>query len=344
MADPAELKSLVRRLAGELGFVCVGVAPVGVSGRADCFHRFIDEGLHAEMAYLARDAAGRCDSRELLEGATSVICLAVSYAPAENEPCAIARYARGRDYHRLLRKRCRKLTDALAAQVSDLRTRICVDTAPILERDQAAAAGLGWIGRNGCLINAKWGSYLLLAEIITNLPLEADGPAPNRCGDCRVCIDACPTGAIRPDGLVDSRRCISYLTIEHRGEIPAELAGAMGESVFGCDVCQAVCPHNRRRDLPAGNEELRGPSDLARTPPAAMLAWTEPQWDRLTRGSAGRRARLEMYLRNAAIAAGNAGDDSARPALDRLTRHASAPVAAAARWAAAKLAGGSEAV
>ncbi len=344
MADAAELKSLVLRLAGELGFVRAGVAAAAVSDRADRFGRFIDEGLHAGMTYLARDVSARCDPTRLLEGAASVICLAASYAPADDPPSAIARYARGRDYHRLLRKRCRKLADALAQAAGGARTKVCVDTSPLLERDLAAAAGLGWIGRNGCLIDAECGSYLLLAEIVTDLPLAPDEPVANGCGPCRACIDACPTGAIRAGGLVDSRRCASYLTIEHRGEIPPEFAGGCGRWVLGCDACQEVCPYNRQKGLPSGDAELRGPSQLARTPAAAMLDWTADDWDQLTRGSAARRAKLAMFLRNAAIAAGAAGDRSALPALERLAGHESAAVAAAARWAIGELTKGDEAI
>jgi len=333
MDSPAALKAVVVEAAGRLGFACVGVAPAGPSPRAGRFERFIELGLHAGMAYLQRDPAGRADPRRLLEGAASVICLAVSYAPAEGDASAglIARYARGRDYHRLLRARCRKLLDVLAARAPGLRGRICVDTAPVLERDLAAAAGLGWIGRNGCLINRRWGSYLLLAEIVVNVPLPPDGPVPDGCGSCQRCVQACPTGAIRPDGLVDSRRCISYLTIEHRRELPEELCPALGQRVFGCDVCQEVCPHNRA--VPAGDGELRGPSALARASLAEMLAWDRADWDRLTRGSAARRATCEMFLRNAAVAAGNSGDAGLWPLLRRLAGHPASEVARAARWA-----------
>ncbi len=344
MVDPSEIKSLIVRLAGELGFVRVGVAPADAPVGDERFRRFLAMGYHGQMSWLAKEPDRRCDVRELLDepdDGICVICLAASYAPADDADTGhIARYARGRDYHRLLRKRCRKIVAGLSDTVGEnLHARICVDTAPILERDLAAAAGLGWIGRNGCLIDAQYGSYLLLAEIVVNLPLEADGPVKNRCGSCRACVDACPTGAIQDDGLVDSRRCVSYLTIEHREAIPESLRGPCGQWVFGCDICQEVCPYNR--GVPPGDAELRGPdfgelsraTDLALATPAEIIRWEWSDWDRATRGSSARRAKYEMFLRNAAIALGNAPDPTSRDALENLARHESPIVAEAATWA-----------
>jgi len=335
--DPRELKALVHRLAGELGFVRVGVAPADVSPRGARFREFLRRGYHAEMSYLARRPEARCDVRRRLAGAASVICLAASYAPGPEDRATahVARYARGRDYHRLLRKRCRALVTELTVAEPALRARICVDTAPVLERGLAAAAGLGWIGRNGCLIHPRLGSWLLLAEIVVNMPMPPDAPLRARCGSCRACVEACPTGAIGQDGLVDCRLCLSYLTIEHRGPIPESLRPAMGARVLGCDVCQEVCPFNRH--APAGDADLRGPSEMARTPLAEMLVWTERDWDRATRGSAGRRASWVMLLRNAAIAAGNTGGRGVGPPLARLAEHRSSLVAEAARWALRRL-------
>ncbi|MDY7011487.1 MAG: tRNA epoxyqueuosine(34) reductase QueG [Planctomycetota bacterium] len=351
MVDPSEIKSLIVRLAGELGFARVGVAPVEAHTGAEHFRRFLRRGYHGTMSYLARDPQRRCDVRNLLDEPDkpgSVICLAASYAPAGDEDSSghIARYARGRDYHRLLRKRCGKIVAELSRIIPGLKARICVDTAPLLERGLAAAAGLGWIGRNGCLIDSRFGSYLLLAEIVVNLPLPANGPVKNRCGSCRACVDACPTGAIQDDGLVDSRRCVSYLTIEHRGSIPESLQRACGQCVFGCDICQEVCPFNR--SVPDGDAELRGPAELASAPLGQILRWERADWDRATRGTPARRAKFEMFLRNAAIAAGNLACDSTDlaevrqaganertclSALEDLARYESPIVAQAARWA-----------
>jgi epoxyqueuosine reductase len=332
VGDAGWLKALVARLSGELGFARVGIARAEESPRADRFRRFLARGYHGGMSYLARGVEARCDARSVLEGASGVICLAASYAPAPDEQGsgAIARYARGRDYHRLLRRLCREMLARLRQVEPALRAKVCVDASPVLERDLAAAAGVGWIGRNGCLIAPGAGSYLVLAEIVTDLPLEPDAPIENRCGRCRACVEACPTGAIVEPGVVDSRRCLAYLTIEHRGRTPEEFRPALGGRVFGCDACQEVCPFNRK--APAGEAGLRGPRPVARTPPAAMLEWTQADWDRFTRGSATRRAGYRMFLRNAAIAAGNAADVSARAALERLAGHPAAMVAQAARW------------
>ncbi len=339
MSRPAELKALVLRVAGDLGFCRVGIAPAAPAAHAGRFRRFLELGYHADMGYLARAPDRRCDPRNLLEGAKSVICLACSYAPlpGEDTPGHVARYARGRDYHRALAGRCRKLLAELSRAAGELACRICVDTSALLERELAASAGVGWIGRNGCLIDARFGSYLLLAEIVTNLPLAPDDPQPNRCGSCRACVQACPTGAIRDDALLDARRCVSYLTIEHRRGIPAEFRAAIGECVFGCDLCQQVCPFNRY--CPPGDAELRGPSALAGTPVVEMLLWTGVDWDRLTRGTAARRAKLEMWLRNAAVAAGNGGCEEAAPALERLARRDERALADAATWALGRLQG-----
>ena len=333
MSDPAELKALILHLAEKLGFAAAGIAPAAPAAHAGRFRRFLALGCQADMAWLSREPDRRCDVRSLLAGATSVICLACSYAPpADQDPAShVVRYARGQDYHKVLTKRCRELAANLAKVAPDMTYRICVDTAPLLERELAAAAGLGWIGRNGCLIHPHFGSYLLLAEIVTSLPLPPDEPQARRCGSCRACLDACPTAAFTEDGLVDARRCLSYLTLEHRRDIPEQFRRPMGQRVFGCDACQQACPFNRR--CPPGDTQLRGPSELATTPLMEMLLWTHADWDRLTRGTAARRAKFEIFLRNAALAAGNGDVDRARPALERLSRHASPVVAQAAQWA-----------
>jgi len=343
--DAAELKKLIGRAAGKLGFARVGVAAARPAAHAGRFRRFLELGYHADMAWLARAPDRRADPRNLLDGAASVICLAVSCAPAPGEaaPERIARYARGRDYHRVLKARCRRLVDEIDRAAGGVRARICVDSSPLPERELAASAGLGWIGRNGCLIDRELGSHLLLAEIVTDLHLPtggqaglpADEPVPNRCGSCRACVEACPTGAIREDALIDARRCVSYLTIEHRRSVPEGLRRGVGGQVFGCDVCQQVCPFNRR--APAGDAELRGPTELVRTELPEMLVWTRADWDRLTRGTAARRATAEMFLRNAALAAGNAREARARPALERLAAGGPPAVAEAAAWALERL-------
>jgi epoxyqueuosine reductase len=340
MAD-GDLTAAVKRLALEAGFHRVGVAPAGPVPRAEAFDAWLSRGWHAGMAYMARNREKRRRPDRLVAGARSVICLAVSYAPADeaapaaaDDPRAfIARYARGRDYHKLLKQRCRRLIERIRRLAPRFEGRAFVDSAPVMERGLAAAAGVGWIGRNGMLIVPGLGSYVVLAEIVCSLPLRADGPLEGGCGDCGRCVAACPTGAIMADGLVDARRCLSYLTVECRGPVGRAYWPAVGRRLFGCDTCQEACPHNR--GVPAGDEALR-----AAAPPALadVLAWSEADWDAATRGSAVRRATYEMLLRNACLAAGNTGDESLRPPLEAL-RQRVPRLAEEADWALARLGG-----
>ena len=313
-----DLTAEVKRLAGECGFARAGVAPVGEIQSPERLKRWVADGLNAGMDYLTRNLSKRLCPGRLVEGARSVLCLLVSYNPDKEirSDAFIARYARGRDYHKVLRKRTRLLCDRIRLIAPSFAGRVFVDTAPVAERSLAAAAGLGWIGRNGALIVPDLGSYVLLGEIICNLPLRPDDPLSLDCGDCTACQSACPTGAIVAEKTVDARRCLSYHTIENRGEIPRELWRKLGNRVFGCDTCQAVCPHNLR--CPPGDGELLAPSGNRRVPARGgtaltleqILQWRRGDWDVATRGSAMRRATWSMFLRNAVIAAGNIGDHS----------------------------------
>lgn len=297
--------SLVKTIALEAGFARVGIAPAGPVNQQDAlrFTEWIAAGRHGSMDYLARNVEQRLNPALLVEGARSVICLAAPYAPAAADPqplAPLARSSRGRDYHKVLKRRAQALCDRLREVAPEFVGRAFVDTAPLLERSLAAAAGLGWIGWNRCLVAPGLGSYVLLCEIVCNLELEADGPAASQCGDCGACIRACPTGALSEEGL-DARRCVSYLTIEHRGDIEPELASRMGCRLIGCDACQEACPHNR--DVPAGEPALRASQPpLGGATLADVLAWTAEEWDAATRGSASRRATHEMFVRNAKIA------------------------------------------
>ncbi len=324
-----ELSRSVKSLAAQTGFARAGLARVATLGGLEKFNRFLSKGYAAQMDYLTRNAEKRFNPAMLVPGAKSVISLAVSYAPSDCESAArspdsdgafVSRYARGRDYHKVLKKRCHALMDEIRRIAPQFAGRAFVDSAPIAERSAAVAAGLGWIGRNGCLIVPGVGSYVFLAEIVCNLELEPDSPFDDThdspfddthdspfkksCGDCRACLDACPTGACIGDGLIDSRRCYSYLTIEHRGEIPDELKGAWGRRIFGCDDCQSACPHNR--NVPAGDAELTGEGspqvrNLNGAPISEILDWKESDWDIATRGSAARRAPFESFIRNARL-------------------------------------------
>jgi len=315
MDASAQLTRQVKDLAGAAGFAAVGVAPADAVVGEKAFRDWLALGRHGQMAYLERNISMRFHPAELVKGARSVLCLAVSYAPRQREDDDagvpfVARYARGRDYHRVLRKRCHRLMDELRRIRPDFAGRAFVDSAPLAERSLAAAAGVGWIGRNGCLIVPGAGSYVVLCEIVSNLPLLPDAPLASACGDCDACVTACPTGACLGDATLDCRRCLSYLSIEHRGEIPADLRGAWGRRLFGCDDCQAACPHNLA--APAGDVELAVPPG-APAKLAEILRWTAEEWDRATRASVRRRADYRSTLRNAVLAA--AGDETLRAAL-----------------------------
>jgi len=262
------------------------------------------------MAYMGRNVEKRKAPDQLVGGAASVLSLAVGYAPGGDDsagslPGYIARFARGRDYHKVLKRWCRELMERVREIAPDFDGRAFVDTAPVMERSLAAAAGLGWIGRNGCLIVEGLGSYVVLCEMISNLPLVPGRPVAPACGECDACIRACPTGALDTGGLVDSRKCLSYLTIEHRGEATEEMR-KFNRGLYGCDLCQEVCPHNC--DLPPGDVELTA-SGAAEFDPGDVQAWTVEDWDLATRGRAIRRAKYDMFIRNANTAAGSSATD-----------------------------------
>lgn len=314
MSGEAQLATAIEQMAREEGFARTGVAPAGAVGRYDLFMRWLGRGCHAGMEYMGRNLPQRQRPDVLVEGAKSVICLAVGYAPPPRGESAgacagemVARYARGRDYHKVLRERCKRLMDRIQQVEPSFRGRAFVDSAPIMERALAVAGGLGWIGENGCLIVPGLGSYVVLCEIVSNLQLPPAEALANRCDNCGRCAAACPTGAILADGLVDCRRCVSYLTIEHRGLIEPEHWRRIGTRVFGCDACQEACPFNE--GVPAGDRELTGGGlALGGAGIGQILAWKADDWDAATRGSATRRADCEMFVRNAVIAAGNSGD------------------------------------
>jgi epoxyqueuosine reductase len=302
-----------------LGFARAGIARVDPSEHADEYRAWISRGRHGEMAYLARHVETRLDPARLLEGAHAAIMVADLYALRGGADPAlppgrgrIARYARGRDYHVTMKRRLHALSDRLRHRSPAHRFRAFVDTAPVLERELAQRAGLGWIGKHTLLIEPRLGSYLLLGGVLTTLPLApAISRVQDHCGTCTRCIDACPTSAITPYS-VDATRCISYLTIEHRGQIDPSLRPKMGSWAFGCDVCQEVCPHNSPRaprpDAPHPDHapfadadgSKRDSLDLLR-----VLGWTEDDRRAAFARSALRRATLDMIRRNASIALDN---------------------------------------
>jgi epoxyqueuosine reductase len=342
---PEGLFERVRGLALGVGFDVVGVAPAEPTPESEFLREWIARGFAGEMHYLERRVEERVDPRRLLEGARSILVVGLVYDPgprAEPAPGAarVARYAGGEDYHEVMWERLRELEAGLEALApGSVRTRSFCDTGPVQERVLAASAGLGWIGKNTCLIHPRLGSYLFLGVVLTDLELAAGAREPDHCGSCRACIDACPTRAFPEDYVLDATRCISYTTIEARGPIDVGLRADHGDRVFGCDVCQEVCPWNlrRRREIPADTQGLR-----ARLRPRPE--WTQPSlrwildlgeeaWRAETRGTALRRSKHRGLLRNALIAAGNTGGAELIPALRRHAESGDPMIAEHARWA-----------
>lgn len=331
MGDRAE--QLILRLAHECGFQLAGIAPaLPIRPDADQFLDWVSRGLAGRMAYLTDHRADiRTDPRKVMPSARSIICVGRVYDTGGSGP--IARYARDTDYHETLRHDLERLAAAMKPQFGPFEHRVCVDTAPLLERSYARSAGLGWIGRNTCLINQALGSYVFLGELLVSLDLSALAaqPAPDRCGTCTRCIDACPTNALVPGGLrteLDSTRCISYLTIELKGEIPEELRPGMGTLAFGCDICQEVCPWNRN----ASGTEPRALDDLE-----TLALLTPEQFRAKFRNTPVWRTKYRGLLRNVAVALGNTGDPEQAVVLQQLAKSDDELVRSHAEWALAQL-------
>jgi epoxyqueuosine reductase len=325
----------VKELARECGFELAGVASALPAADSAAYHRWVAAGFAGEMKYLTDRRGGvRDDPRNMLPSARSIISVGKLYnGPQpystqfrEPELAWISRYAWGQDYHDVLRAGLKQLADRLG----ECEYKICVDTAPLLERSYARLAGLGWIGKNTCLINQQMGSWFFLGELLTSLELDPDAPPPDRCGTCTRCIDACPTAAITPEGSLDSRLCISYFTIELRGPVPELNRGEIGNHVFGCDICQDVCPWNQRS--PVSDEPAFAAEQFA--PPLEKLAHlSEEEFRRMFRSSPVQRARYTGFLRNVAVAMGNARSEKFREPLQRLAASTEPVVAEHARWA-----------
>lgn len=342
--DYEALAGRIKHWARELGFEQAGITDTDLADAETRLMNWLDAGRHGEMRYMAAHGRKRSRPDMLVPGTLRVICVRMSYWPDDDvlSPRAaldegglgyVARYALGRDYHKVLRRRLQKLADRIERETGPFGYRAFTDSAPVLEKPLAEKAGLGWIGKHTNLINQKEGSWFFLGELYTDLPLPVDAPADNHCGTCRSCIDACPTGAITGPYELDARRCISYLTIELRGSIPEPLRQLMGNRIFGCDDCQAVCPWNRYAQH-AGREEFSPRTAVTDRDLAWFASWDERAFDRYTAGSAIRRAGYEGFLRNVAVALGNApGSPSILRAIDALTRHPAALVREHAEWA-----------
>ena len=307
------LTAKLKRRALEEGFDLVGVATAGRASSTTNLEHWLDAGMHGEMAYMARKRRVRCDPRRLLSGCQSVVVVAMSYRCAQPDSSPldachgrvwVSRYAWGRDYHRVLKKKLVRLGRWLAAERQGVTWRACVDTAPILEREWAARAGLGWIGKNTLLLNRDFGSELFLGVLLTDQELEADRPRPDHCGTCTACLDACPTAAFVEPKLLDARRCVAYLTVEHRSGIDRGLRSGIGTMIAGCDICQEVCPWTQR--APADIHPEFAPvekrfrpllEDLENLDEEGFLAWR--------RGSALNRINYEQFRRNLEVASEN---------------------------------------
>jgi len=337
----------VRALARDCGFELAGVARAEPVAERGWYHEWVAQGYAGDMRYLAdRRADVRDDPRNLLRSARSMVCVGKLYNTPwpystrfdDGERAWISRYAWGGDYHDEMRRGLERLGALVRQRASvPVESKICVDTAPLLERSYARLAGLGWIGKNTCLINQAAGSWYFLGELLLSLEIAPDSPPPDRCGTCRRCIDACPTEAIVRGGMgytVDSRLCISYLTIELRGAVPEGLRGAMGGNVFGCDICQDVCPWNRRAPVAGGPAyQPRQYAPLLEK----LAALTEDEFRAMFRGTPVTRARYRGFLRNVAIAMGNRGLPQFRAPLDKLAASPDPLVAEHARWALGQL-------
>jgi len=345
-ADPAAIARRIRALAAGLGFQRCGISGVELGADEHHLRDWLEQGLHGTMQWMAAHGDKRSQPQALVPGTLRVLSVGMDYGHGDDleawstledgERAYVARYALGRDYHKLLRKRLQVLADRIGEEIGPFGHRVFVDSAPVLERALARNAGLGWIGKHTCLIDRDGGSWFFLGEIYLDLALPVDQPASAHCGSCTRCIDICPTQAIVAPHRLDARRCISYLTIEHEGAIPEELRPAIGNRIFGCDDCQLVCPWNkfaRRTDEP--DFRARNQLDTATLP--QLFAWSEEEFLQRTEGSAIRRSGHERWLRNIAVALGNAPPTQAvREALAARRDHGSDLVREHVAWAEAR--------
>ncbi|MFH1469836.1 MAG: tRNA epoxyqueuosine(34) reductase QueG [Pseudomonadota bacterium] len=340
MSHEAAIAEALRELATAEGFSAVGfaaVAPLEVEGGR--LERWLADGFHADMDWMARSLPERLDPRRLLPGAATVAVMALPCTPPRPpDPGGltgqVARYAWGRDYHNVLGKRLRRIQRALAQRFPGLGSYASVDSRPVFERAWAVRAGVGFSGRSTHQVVPGTGPGVLLATLVLDAALPPTGPHAAGCGTCARCLRACPTGALVAPGRLDARRCLSYLTIEHHGDLPEELRPALGRRVFGCDACQETCPHDRPRPADPAFQGPRAWLDLP-----ALLVQDDDALDRALAGSPLRRARATGLKRNAAVVLGNLGDPAALPALEHALRHPAGLVRRHAAWAAAHCAG-----
>jgi epoxyqueuosine reductase len=344
--DPAALAADIKRWGLELGFARIGVANVDLAADEAHFLDWLRAGFDGEMRYMSRHGRKRSRPAELVPGTVSCISARLNYWPADasdahatladGASAYVSRYALGRDYHKLMRQRLQRLCDRIGERVGPFGHRAFTDSAPVLEKALARNAGLGWIGKHTNLIDRDAGSYFFLGEIYLNIALPTDESSSAHCGTCNACLPACPTGAIVAPYRLDARRCISYLTIELAGSIPLEWRRAIGNRIYGCDDCQLVCPWNKFA-RPTAEPDFRVRHGLDRTQLVELFDWSEAEFLEKTRGSAIRRIGWERWLRNVAVALGNAPSSPAvLAALRRREHDASALVREHVRWALAQ--------
>ncbi len=346
--NPAGLARSIRRWAQELGFARTGIAGIDLTEDEQRLNRWLELKRHGEMHYMARHGSRRSRPAELVPGTVRVISVCMDYLmPDANDPWDIindaslgyvSRYALGRDYHKLMRPRLAKLARRIEQATGPFGYRAFVDSAPVLEKALARDAGLGWIGKHTNLLSREGGSWFFLGELFTDLPLPVDAPTSAHCGSCRACIDICPTQAIVAPYELDARRCISYLTIELRGSIPEALRPGIGNRIYGCDDCQLVCPWNRYARI-AGEADFGPRHQLDCTALTELFAWTQSDFETRLEGSPIRRIGYECWLRNIAVALGNAPREPAvLAALQSRADHPSALVREHVGWALAAMA------
>jgi epoxyqueuosine reductase len=332
------LEDRLKQYAHDLGFELAGIAPASPADGFDRLRIWLEQGFAGEMEYMHRHADARRHPAAILPEVRSVLMVGMNYKPEHDAPLAsagakVARYALGVDYHDVLRERLKQLLARIQQDIPGCRGRAVVDTAPLLERDFARRAGLGWFGKNTMLLNKRLGSYFFIGALLLDLELQPDRPhETSHCGTCTACLDACPTQAFTGAGQLDARRCISYLTIELRGSIPEELREPMGDWLLGCDVCQEVCPWNRKAPV-ATETAFRPGAALEAMDPKQLMSLTEEDFRERFRGSAFMRTKRRGLLRNAAIVLGNQGDPTALPALRKALHDPEPLVREAAAWA-----------
>jgi epoxyqueuosine reductase len=336
--DKKELTEKIKIFARELGFTLVGITSSEKVTDIEYYKSWLEAGFAGEMDYLRRNLEKREDPELLLPGTKSIICLGLNYyLPVIQNEYKVARYALGDDYHFFMKDKISALFSYIKTLVPETEGRPYVDTAPILERSLAERAGLGWIGKNTLLINPEKGSYFLLGELFINLELEHDQPVRDHCGTCSLCIDACPTGAIVEAGKLDSNLCLSYLTIEAKQEIPEHLTKYMEGNIFGCDICQDVCPWNKKFSVPSEINEIQPREWLQQKSMTDLLQMTQEDFSRIFKNSPVKRSKLRGFLRNIIAVISSYRDKKYLSELEKLVGHEEPVVRTQAEYAIKKL-------